>query len=297
MGSIRHVIRPLSISLLIAALLTGLSADASAECVRLETRDAKKQATAVFEGTVKAVEKGSFDHEFAATIEVRRVWKGDVPPAVTVYYVESIDLRFEVGGTHILFTQPLTAKLRADYSLPAGSEPREMWVPTCVGEARADPGIVKELGQALPPRNADKEGGDMSGLVSDIRAAVAAQMTTLSFVRGRASGSSPGAARGQLSMIWADDSRRLHLLCEQFSSPVEAIRNLRGLRLIISAGVPNPLPGIADEAYYLGASGWNTYFARNSFVCQVTGPRETQTRTLTNIVVQKIDAALEEKRR
>jgi len=71
-----------------------------------------------------------------------------------------IDLRFEVGSACIIFTQPLTAKLRTDYHLPSDTEPRKMWVPTCLGQAPADPTVAKELGRSRPPGDAAKTGTD-----------------------------------------------------------------------------------------------------------------------------------------
>jgi hypothetical protein len=60
-----------------------------------------------------------------------------------------------------------------------------------------------------------------------------------------------------------------------------------------SAGVPQPLPDVADEAYYLGPYGprgtWHTYFARRQFVCQTGSGPEATTRTLTDIIGKAID--------
>ena len=66
--------------------------------------------------------------------------------------------------------------------------------------------------------------------------------------------------------------------------------------MMLSAGVPHPVADVADEAYHMDAYGSADYFARGSFVCQVTGPNATTTRTLPEIVVENIDKMLSQAR-
>ena len=136
-----------------------------------------------------------------------------------------------------------------------------------------------------PLRNAQQD-FDMPRLVADIRTAVAVRMPTVSFARSGAVGPS------DLALSWHDGQRRLQLGCTRSGSAEDAIRSLRGLRMIISAGVPDPVADVADEAYHLEAFGSADYFAGGSFVCQVTGPNATTTRTLTEIVVENADKIL-----
>lgn len=133
---------------------------------------------------------------------------------------------------------------------------------------------------------------DISRLMAEIRTAVGAQMPNLSFERG-------GELRSDLtgfSLTWTDNGKdRLHVSCSQYSSGDDAIRQLRQMRTMISAGVPKPLHGVADEAYYLNTYGWHTYFARGVFVCHVGGRTEESTRRLTDIVVKHVGATVPEK--
>jgi hypothetical protein len=133
---------------------------------------------------------------------------------------------------------------------------------------------------------------DIKRLMNHIRQDVAVRAPTFSFVRGGEMG--PGAS-GNFFLTWTDGDKELRVLCNQHSSAEEAIQRLRRLRMGISAGVPDSLPDVADEAYYLGLYGWHIYFARRQFVCQVGGPSEAPTRDVTAIVVKHIDSSVREK--
>ena len=136
---------------------------------------------------------------------------------------------------------------------------------------------------------------DINRLMADIRTAVAAQIPDFAFYRGGEYG--PGSS-GNFFLTWSgQDTDRLHLSCNQYRSAEEAITHLRQLRMMISGGVPEPLPGVADEAYYLGAYGWHTYFARGQFVCQAGGPAEAPTRNLTDIVVKHLGSRVRSKQK
>jgi hypothetical protein len=137
------------------------------------------------------------------------------------------------------------------------------------------------------------QGVDIKHLMNDIRADVAVQAPSFSFVKGGETG--PGTG-GDFFLTWRDGDKDLHVSCDQHSSPEEAIQRLRRLRMAISAGVPDSLPGVADEAYYLGLYRWHIYFARRQFVCQVGGPGEAPTRGVAAIVVKHIDSSVREKK-
>jgi hypothetical protein len=106
---------------------------------------------------------------------------------------------------------------------------------------------------------------DVHALMKQIRSSVEVQLPGWSFLKGGES--DPG-----FFLRWTRDKSTLHLSCDQYDSAEEAIRGVRRLRLQISATELRPLPGVADEACYLGPYGlsgtWTAYFARRQFVCQ-----------------------------
>ena len=130
---------------------------------------------------------------------------------------------------------------------------------------------------------------DVHRLMKEIRASVAAQMPELPFKRSGEVG--PGAS-GNFFVTWGDVAR-LDLSCHQYPSKDEAIRQLRQQRVTISAGIPHPLSGVADEAYFLSTHPrYTTYFARHHFVCTLSGPDETTARSVTDIVIRQIDSSV-----
>jgi hypothetical protein len=105
----------------------------------------------------------------------------------------------------------------------------------------------------------------------------------------------PGRS-GSFLVEWTRGEDHLDVDCSQYDSTEEAESRLRQLRYGISAGVPSPLPGVADEAYYLGPYGtkgtWRTYFARRWFVCQAGGGPRAATLRLTDTVIRVLDGAV-----
>ncbi len=81
--------------LAVAVAVVGMSSTLTADCADFgdnNTRIWKERSSYGFEGTVTSVERpreGSPYH--SATIDVTRVWKGDVPKHFTVYYERGID--------------------------------------------------------------------------------------------------------------------------------------------------------------------------------------------------------------
>jgi hypothetical protein len=79
-----------------------MSISLTAECVVLgDIRRYTELASYVFEGTVVSVERVSdgYPGSHSATIEVTRVWKGNVSRHFTVYFQVSIDFPvLEVGS-------------------------------------------------------------------------------------------------------------------------------------------------------------------------------------------------------
>jgi hypothetical protein len=134
---------------------------------------------------------------------------------------------------------------------------------------------------------------DAQVLVQQLRQAMEAAAPDWAFDKGVELG--PGAS-GNFFLAWTHGEYRLDVDCSQYDSNEEAVRQLRQLTYRISAGVPRPLPGVADEANYLGPYGvhgsWRTYFARRWFVCQAGGGPKATILRLTDTVVKVLDGAV-----
>ena len=136
--------------LLSVVLLLTIGQRLSAECVLIPVDRSKRDAAVVFEGIVTNVEhlKGG---EQAATLTVHRVWKGDVPPEITVYFVPSIDgPSFDKAQRRIVFAGPQTHRDRRDVA--ADAPHREAWVRPCSGSQVVEDETVRQLGRARPAR-------------------------------------------------------------------------------------------------------------------------------------------------
>jgi hypothetical protein len=119
-----------------------------AECLGSTTSSQKRRAAGVFEATVASItplERG----EFAATLDVHRVWKGDVSSTTTVYFFSpSLDGPFvQDGNRYIFFVEPLNPAARKMYGLPADHPQRRNWVPPCGGSVPPVESVVRQLGQ------------------------------------------------------------------------------------------------------------------------------------------------------
>lgn len=131
-------------------LLTVTQLWLAAECVLIPVDQAKRNAAIVFEGTVTNVAhlKGG---ERAATLSVHRVWKGPVPPEITVYFAPSIDgPSFEKGQRRIVFAGPQTDQTRRDVA--ADVPTRSVWVYPCSGSEAVEDKTMRQLGRARPPK-------------------------------------------------------------------------------------------------------------------------------------------------
>ena len=157
---------------MIILFVFGVPRAAAAECVAIRNfaRVEKHYATFVFDGTVLRVEQMAADgtrtpvevdelfprekdyyaRQFAATLDVHRVWKGDVSKTFTVYFVWNWDGPvFKVGQRQIVFAHHQSQK-------PPGSDPsaplRNPWVGGCSGYAANDKDVLKQLGRARKPK-------------------------------------------------------------------------------------------------------------------------------------------------
>jgi hypothetical protein len=131
----------------------------------------------------------------------------------------------------------------------------------------------------------------VQSLLERIRVAMAGQLPgwTLTVAEARTN----GWQRDDLFVQWQRGQSFLDVTCQRHETGDEALAELRSLRRAISAGVPAPLPGVADEAYYIGPYGrldaWTFYFARRTLVCTVGSAPEHIARQLMEAVIKAID--------
>ena len=149
------------------------------------------------------------------------------------------------------------------------------------------------LWAASSPAARTAQKADAQVLVPQLRKAMEAEAPDWALDKGVELG--PGSS-GSFFLAWRRGEDRLDVTCDQYDSNEEAVRQLRQLTDRISAGRPRPLPGVADEAHYLGPYGvhgsWRTYFARRWFVCQAGGGPKATTLRLTDTVVKVLDGAI-----
>jgi hypothetical protein len=149
-----EAMRNTCVPLLICLLLAGSATSAIAKCVMAEPfiRRAKDRASLVFEGTVTEVYDSGVANELVATIDVQRVWKGDVGQRVSVYFVPSYEgPNFDTGRRTIVFARPQTPDLRKLANLPEDAPHRTNWVPLCEGAVDPSEAVIKELGRSHVP--------------------------------------------------------------------------------------------------------------------------------------------------
>jgi hypothetical protein len=135
------------------------------------------------------------------------------------------------------------------------------------------------------------QNADAEVIIQQLRKAMEKDAPEWTFKKGIESG--PGRS-GDFFLEWTHGDQSLDVSCYQYESAEEAVSSLHQLRHRISAGVPSPLSGVADEAYYLSPYGtddfWRTYFARRWFVCHAGGGPKEATLRLTATLVKVLDA-------
>ena len=160
-----------------AICILGTSISANAECVSITgILPAQVRSSAfVFDGTVLRVDEVASDGTltrvddadlstrtdperrypliYVATMDVHRVWKGDVSPQFKVYFVWNWDgPSFKVGRRKIVFAKAETEEFRKSFGIDPRSPQRHAWVFPCSG-ASSDEAAIKQLGparQAIP---------------------------------------------------------------------------------------------------------------------------------------------------
>ena len=169
-------------SLATGMLVLGIPMAAAAECISdpdgvLAARSLRA-ANFVFDGTVLSVDLVASDgtltpvddvagiysrlkdahlREFASTLEVHRVWKGDVPETFTVYFVWNVDgPYFEVGQRRIVFANHQTEATRKTFGTDPRAPRRNAWVWPCSGYSAENKRALKQLGRARKPIRSER---------------------------------------------------------------------------------------------------------------------------------------------
>ena len=139
--------------LALALWVIGMSATLPAECVVGRVPDMKRHAAFVFDGTVTVV-KPVRALEQAATIEVHRVWKGNVPKEFSVYFVPGLDGPFvTLGKRQVFFARPLN-EVPSEMSSPMidrSGAPDRPWISGCSGLRSDDTKSLRQLGRSRKP--------------------------------------------------------------------------------------------------------------------------------------------------
>lgn len=126
------------------------------ECFNIDARSTKERATLVFEGTVTKVEELEND-EIEVTMEVHRVWKGEVGKLATIYYpagplwgnppsTPRATTWLKAGERFVVFTNV------AFEGRPRLAQKRAAWVAPCYGLKRPDVDVIKQLGRSRKPK-------------------------------------------------------------------------------------------------------------------------------------------------
>ena len=141
--------RRVALAVLVAVVVTYLSASVDAECILTSVRWRKQHAAFVFDGTVIKVDRIGLTHESVAAIEVHRVWKGKVEKNTTVYFERGIDGPVIEAGTRLVFFVSGQGHGSAE-----NAPIRNRWVHPCgqVVPYNSEP-IIKELGRSRKPSN------------------------------------------------------------------------------------------------------------------------------------------------
>ena len=160
-----------------AICILGTSISANAECVSIPVSlPAHVRLSAfVFDGTVLRVDQVASDGTltrvddadlstrtnpegwrypliYVATMDVHRVWKGDVSRQFKVYFVWNWDgPTFKVGRRQIVFAGAETEEIRDSLRIDPRSPQRDAWVFPCSGAPSDDEAIIKLLGPGRKP--------------------------------------------------------------------------------------------------------------------------------------------------
>jgi hypothetical protein len=159
-----------------AFCVLGTSIPANAECLSTQGNSPVevRLSAFVFDGTVRSVDHVASDGTltrvddadldvrtnprglrhpliYVATMDVHRVWKGDVSPQFKVYFVWNVDgPSFKAGRRQIVLARAETEELRQWMRIDPRSPQRGAWAGPC-SSASSDKEAVKRLGPARKP--------------------------------------------------------------------------------------------------------------------------------------------------
>ena len=89
---------------------------------------------------------------YVATMDVHRVWKGDVSRQFKVYFIWNWDgPSFKVGRRQIVFARAETEEIRKSLRIDPRSPQRDAWVFACSGAPSNDEEVIKQLGSGRKP--------------------------------------------------------------------------------------------------------------------------------------------------
>ena len=143
-----------AVLLLSVPMTTPLSAS---ECFSIDARTTKQRAALVFEGIITKAEELEND-EIEITMDVQRVWKGDVSNRIIVYYPAG-----PLWGSPESTPRATTTWLKAGERLvvftnagfegrPQLAQHRKAWIAPCYGFKRPDADVIKQLGRSRKPK-------------------------------------------------------------------------------------------------------------------------------------------------
>jgi hypothetical protein len=176
-----------------AVLVVGLMPDTvAAECVSIAGSMLKQMRAAdyVFDGTVTRIDHVAPDgtrtkvdqggylgalaqpedrylREYAATMQVHRVWKGTVPTEIPVYFVPNVDGPFFTQGKrYVVFARRQSDEMRRSIIDPA-SPRREPWgMPCSSAPGWDDEKALKQLGPWHRPSGPEADEGVRGAMAS-----------------------------------------------------------------------------------------------------------------------------------
>jgi hypothetical protein len=160
-----------------AIFILGTAVSAYAECVSIpgSLPERVRSSAFVFDGTVLRVDRIAPDGTllqvddalssvqshpepwlhtpvYVATIEVHRVWKGNVSRQFKVYFVFNVEgPSFKAGQRRIVFAHVETDEIRKSLRIDPRSPRRDAWVFACSGAASDDEAVIKRLGASRKP--------------------------------------------------------------------------------------------------------------------------------------------------
>jgi hypothetical protein len=158
-AKVAHEVAILILNVLAAVLLSVATTTplGASECIEIDARTTKQSAAMVFEGTITKAEEIEND-EIEITMDVHRVWKGEVGKQATVHYPAFGPMAW--GGSYppVSAITWLKAGKRFVVFMNAAegqhklAQHRASWVAPCYGLKEPNPDVIKQLGRWRKPK-------------------------------------------------------------------------------------------------------------------------------------------------